>query len=79
MSTIYEAREALDKTTSIVKELIMADKLYTDVQKDYSAFLDLWEEIALLDMLLQRYETDASNVKRELIYDTMVEEGNDYE
>ena len=30
MATILEAREALDKASSIIKELIMADKLVTD-------------------------------------------------
>ena len=75
MSTIFEAREALDKAVAIVKELIMADQLVTDVQRDYSEFLDFWEEVYALDRLLDRYDTDASNVKRELIYDAMTEEG----
>jgi len=75
MSTIFEAREALDKAVAIVKELIMADQLVTDVQRDYSEFLDFWEEVYALDRLLDRYDRDASNVKRELIYDAMTEEG----
>jgi len=79
MSTIFEAREALDKAVAIVKELIMADQLVTDVQRDYSEFLDFWEEVYALDRLLDRYDTDASNVKRELIYDAMTAEGIDYE
>ena len=79
MTTIYDAREALDKASDIIKQLIMADALVTDVQRDYSEFLDFWEEVFALDRLLDRYDTDASNVKRELIYDAMIEEGNDYE
>lgn len=79
MTKIEQARESLDKAVSIVKDLIMADALVTDVQRDYSEFLDFWEEVYALDRLLDRYDTDASNVKRELIYDAMIEEGNDYE
>ena len=79
MTKIEQARESLDKAVSIVKELIMADALVTDVQRDYSEFLDFWEEVYALDRLLDRYDTDASNVKRELIYDAMIEEGNDYQ
>ena len=74
MTKIEQARESLDKAVSIVKELIMADALVTDVQRDYSEFLDFWEEVYALDRLLDRYDTDASNVKRELIYDAMTEE-----
>ena len=79
MATIYDAREALDKAADIIKQLIMADALVSDVERDYSEFLDFWEEVFALDRLLDRYDTDASNVKRELIYDAMIEEGNDYE
>jgi hypothetical protein len=49
MTTIFEAREALDKAAGIIKELIMADKLVTDVQRDYSEFLNFWEEVYNLD------------------------------
>lgn len=79
VTKIEQARESLDKAVSIVKELIMADQLVTDVEKDYREFLDFWEEAYQLDRLLDRYDKDASNVKRELIYDAMIEEGNDYE
>jgi len=79
MTKIEQARESLDKAVSIVKELIMADQLVTDVERDYREFLDFWEEVYNLDRLLDRYDRDASNVKRELIYDAMIEEGNDYE
>ena len=79
MSTIFEAREALDIASSIIKELIMADKLVTDVQRDYSEFLDFWEEVYNLDRLLDRFDEDAESVKRGLIYDTMTEEGDYYE
>ena len=79
MTKIEQAREALDKSVAIIKELIMADALVTDVERDYREFLDFWEEVYALDRLLDRYDNDASNVKRELIYDAMIEEGNDYE
>ena len=79
MTKIEQAREALDKAASIVRELIMADQLVTDVERDYREFLDFWEEVYALDRLLDRYDRDASNVKRELIYDAMIEEGNNYE
>ena len=79
VTKIEQARESLDKAVSIVKELIMADALVTDVERDYREFLDFWEEVYALDRLLDRYDTDASNVKRELIYDAMIDEGNDYQ
>ena len=79
MTKIEQARESLDKAVSIVKELIMADQLVSDVERDYREFLDFWEEVYQLDRLLDRYDNDASNVKRELIYDAMIEEGNNYQ
>ena len=79
MATIYDAREALDKAADIIKQLIMADKLVTDVQRDYSEFLNFWEEVYNLDRLLDRFDEDKESVKRVLIYDAMIEEGNDYE
>ena len=79
MTKIEQARESLDKAVSIVKDLIMADQLVTDVERDYREFLDFWEEVYALDRLLDRYDRDASNVKRELIYDAMIEEGNNYQ
>lgn len=79
MTKIEQAREALDKSVAIVKDLIMADALVTDVERDYREFLDFWEEVYALDRLLDRYDRDASNVKRELIYDAMIEEGNNYQ
>ena len=79
MATIYDAREALDKAADIIKQLIMADKLVTDVQRDYSEFLNFWEEVYNLDRLLDRFDEDKESVKRVLIYDAMIEEGNDYD
>ena len=79
MATILEAREALDKASSIIKELIMADKLVTDVERDYREFLDFWEEVYNLDRLLDRFDEDADSVKRVLIYDAMTAEGDGYE
>ena len=79
MTKIEQARESLDKAVAIIKELIMADQLVSDVERDYREFLDFWEEVYQLDRLLDRYDTDASNVKRELIYDAMIEEDNNYQ
>lgn len=56
----------------------MADKLFSDVPKEYSAFLDFWEEVYELDKLLDQYEIDKEGVKRVLIYDAMTE-GEQYE
>ena len=79
MTKIEQARESLDKAVAIIKELIMADQLVSDVERDYREFLDFWEEVYQLDRLLDRYDNDASNVKRELIYDAMIDEGNNYQ
>lgn len=78
MKTIYQAQEALTEATKIIKELIMADKLFSDVPKEYSAFLDFWEEVYELDKLLDQYGIDKEGVKRVLIYDAMTE-GEQYE
>lgn len=78
MTTIFEAREALDKAAGIIRELIMGDKLVTDVQRDYSEFLNFWEEVYNLDRLLDRFDEDADSVKRGLIYDAMTTEGENY-
>ena len=56
VTKIEQARESLDKAVSIVKELIMADQLVTDVEKDYREFLDFWEEAYQLDRVLDRYD-----------------------
>ena len=79
MATIFEAREALDKASGIIKELIMADKLVTDVQRDYSEFLNFWEEVYNLDRLLNRFDEDPEGVKRSIRYDAMVAEENSYD
>ena len=76
MATIFEAREALDIASTIIRELIMANKLVTDVQRDYSEFLDFWEEVYNLERLLNRFDEDADSVKRGLIYDAMTTEGD---
>lgn len=79
MSTIFEAREALDKASGIIKELIMSDKLLTQEQESYSEYLNFWEEVHDILRMLDRYEEDAEGVKRGLIYDVMTEEGGWYE
>ena len=79
MSTILEAREALDKASGIIKQLIMANKLVTDVERDYREFLDFWEEVYNLDRLLDRFDEDADSVRRVLIYDAMTAEDDSYE
>lgn len=78
MTTIFEAREALDKASKIVKELIMADKLLTEDQQSYSEYLNFWEEVNDILRMLDRFEEDPEGVKRVLIYDTMTQEGEDY-
>ena len=75
MTTIYKAREALDQATAIIKQLIMDDQLVTDVQRDYSEFLDFWEEVYALDRLLDRYDRDATVTKQLLIIEAQEEEG----
>ena len=78
MTTIFEAREALDKASGIVKELIMSNKLVTDDQQSYSEYLNFWEEVHELLRMLDSFDEDAEGVKRVLIYDTMTKEGENY-
>ena len=75
MTPIYKAREALDQATAIIKQLIIDDQLVTDVQRDYSEFLDFWEEAYALDRLLDRYDRDATVTKRLLIIEAQEEAG----
>ena len=79
MTTIFEAREALDKASGIVKELIMSNKLVTDDQQSYSEYLNFWEEVHELLRMLDSFDEDAEGVKRVLIYDTMTKEGDYYD
>jgi hypothetical protein len=79
MATIFEAREALDKASGIIKELIMANKLVTEDQQSYSEYLNFWEEVHELLRMLDSFDEDAESVKRVLIYDTMTKEGDYYE
>ena len=76
MATIFEAREALDKASGIIKELIMANKLVTENQQSYSEYLNFWEEVHELLRMLDSFDEDAESVKRVLIYDTMTKEGD---
>lgn len=78
MATIFEAREALDKASGIIKELIMANKLVTEEQQSYSEYLNFWEEVHELLRMLDSFDEDAESVKRVLIYDTMTKEGENY-
>ena len=78
MATIFEAREALDKASGIIKELIMANKLVTEGQQSYSEYLNFWEEVHELLRMLDSFDEDAESVKRGLIYDTMTKEGENY-
>lgn len=79
MATIFEAREALDKASGIIKELIMANTLVTDDQQSYSEYLNFWEEVHELLRMLDSFDEDAEGVKRGLIYDAMTTEGDYYE
>lgn len=78
MTTIFEAREALDKASGIIKELIMGNKLVTEDQQSYSEYLNFWEEVHELLRMLDSFDEDAESVKRVLIYDTMTKEGENY-
>jgi hypothetical protein len=79
MATIFEAREALDKASGIIKELIMANKLVTEEQQSYSEYLNFWEEVHELLRMLDSFDEDAESVKRGLIYDVMTTEGDYYD
>ena len=79
MATIFEAREALDKASGIIKELIMANKLVTDDQQSYSEYLNFWEEVHEMLRMLDSFDEDAESVKRGLIYDAMTAEGESYD
>ena len=79
MATIFEAREALDKASGIIKELIMANKLVTEEQQSYSEYLNFWEEVHELLRMLDSFDEDAESVKRGLIYDAMTAEGDSYD
>ena len=79
MATIFEAREALDKASGIIKELIMADKLVTEEQQSYSEYLNFWEEVHEMLRMLDSFDEDAEGVKRGLIYDAMTTEGDYYD
>ena len=78
MTTIFEAREALDKASGIIKELIMANTLVTEDQKSYSEYLNFWEEVHEMLRMLDSFDEDAEGVKRVLIYDAMTTEGENY-
>jgi len=52
MKTIKHARESLEQTTKIVKELMMSGKLIEDAA--FIEFLDFWQEVYELDELLKR-------------------------
>ena len=79
MTRLDEAQDAINKATQLVKELIMADKLMGENDSEYIKFLDLWESIHDISSLIDRWNEHEDDVKRELIYDAMQEEGNDYE
>lgn len=79
MTKLDEAQEAINRATQLVRELIMADKLMGDNDSEYIKFLDLWESIHDINSLIDRWNEHEDEVKRELIYDAMQEEGNNYE
>ena len=79
MTTIFEAREALDKATGIVKQLILDDALLTDDLDSYREYLNFWEEINDTLRMLDRFEEDSEGVKRSIRYDAMVAEENSYD
>ena len=79
MTTIFEAREALDKATGIIKQLILDDALLTDDLDSYREYLNFWEEINDTLRMLDRFEEDSEGVKRSIRYDAMVAEENSYD
>ena len=79
MTTIFEAREALDKATGIVKQLILDDALLTDNLDSYREYLNFWEEVNDTLRMLNRFEEDPEGVKRSIRYDAMVAEENSYD
>ena len=79
MTTIFEAREALDKATGIIKQLILDDALLTDELDSYREYLNFWEEVNDTLRMLNRFEEDSEGVKRSIRYDAMVAEENSYD
>jgi hypothetical protein len=79
MTTIFEAREALDKATGIIKQLILDDALLTDDLDSYREYLNFWEEVNDTLRMLDRFEEDSEGVKRSIRYDAMVAEENSYD
>jgi hypothetical protein len=79
MTTIFEAREALDKATGIIKQLILDDALLTDDLNSYREYLNFWEEVNDTLRMLDRFEEDSEGVKRSIRYDAMVAEENSYD
>jgi len=79
MTTIFEAREALDKATGIIKQLILDDALLTDDLNSYREYLNFWEEVNDTLRMLNRFEEDSEGVKRSIRYDVMVAEENSYD
>jgi hypothetical protein len=79
MTTIFEAREALDKATGIIKQLILDDALLTDDLNSYREYLNFWEEVNDTLRMLNRFEEDSEGVKRSIRYDAMVAEENSYD
>ena len=79
MTTIFEARKALDKATGIVKQLILDDALLTAELDSYREYLNFWEEVNDTLRMLNRFEEDSEGVKRSIRYDAMVAEENSYD
>jgi hypothetical protein len=79
MTTIFEARKALDKATGIIKQLILDDALLTDDLNSYREYLNFWEEVNDTLRMLDRFEEDSEGVKRSIRYDAMVAEENSYD
>ena len=53
-----------------IKEKIMDGTL----ENDFTGFMDMWEEIADIDMLLTNWESDGESVQRRLINEEMSED-----
>ena len=56
-----------------IKEKIMDGTL----ENDFTGFMDMWEELAEIDMLLTNWESDSESVQRRLINEEMNEDDDE--
>lgn len=61
------AQQHIDEATRLIKQAIMTDTLIGSNQAQYVAFLDLWESLYSLDMLIRQWDEDEDAVKQRLL------------